>query len=207
MVADAVRSPMRLLVLSCAAMVAFALVARTADASIDGSAFMKDLGHRVLALVDSGQPEPEREQQFRKLVQQAFDVPAITRWVLGPYWRTATAAQREEFGKSFENYMLRVYWSRFSTYHGETFRVLGQRSEGDGTILVRTEVLRPGGNQSPVKVSWRLIRRDGTFKIRDVSVAGVSQAETYRDEFTSIIDRNGGQVSALIDALNRHAES
>jgi ABC-type transporter MlaC component len=36
-----------------------------------------------------------------------------------------------------------------------------------------------------------------------VSIEGVSQALAYRDEFASIINRNGGHISALTDEL-RH---
>jgi phospholipid transport system substrate-binding protein len=50
------------------------------------------------------------------------------------------------------------------------------------------------------------VKRDNNFKIRDASLEGVSQALTYRDEFASIIERNGGKVSALIAQLNERAK-
>ncbi len=48
-------------------------------------------------------------------------------------------------------------------------------------------------------------KQDGQFKIRDASLEGVSQALTYRDEFASFIERNGGQVTSLIQNLNQRA--
>src|SRR5579885_208128 len=168
----------------------------------DATQFMANLGDRVLAIVNDKQtPEAQRKQQFRQLAEDAFEIPKIGRFVLGRYWRSANDEQKKQFIEAFENYMLQVYWSRFSSYNGERFKVDGQRDEGNGTILVTTEILRPNSGQPPVKVSWSIVKQGGGFKIRDASLEGVSQALTYRDEFASIIERNGGKVSALINQL------
>ncbi len=64
--------------------------------------------------------------------------------MLGRYWRSATDAERQQFTQSFERYMISVYWSRFSSYNGENFKVVNAQDEGNGTILVTTQILRPG---------------------------------------------------------------
>ncbi|HUZ74653.1 MAG TPA: ABC transporter substrate-binding protein [Stellaceae bacterium] len=200
------------LVIRLVAALALALVAVTprvahAAAGGDATAFMNDLGTRVLSIInDKKEPEAQRKQQFQQLVNGAFDIPRIARFVLGRYWRTASNDERQRFAQSFERYMISVYWSRFSSYNGETFKVIGERNEGNGTILVTTQILRPESGQAPVKVNWALEKQGDHFKIRDASLEGVSQALTYRDEFSSIIERNGGQVSALIQQLDKRAK-
>ena len=173
----------------------------------DGSQFMTNLGNRVLEIInDKSAPEAQRRQQFRKLADDSFEVPKIAQFVLGRYWRSANDDEKKRFVDAFETYMVQVYWSRFTGYNGESFKVTGQRDEGNGTILVTTEILRPNSGQAPVKVAWSLVKRDNGFKIRDASLEGVSQALTYRDEFASIIERNGGKVSVLISQLNERAK-
>jgi len=173
----------------------------------DPGQFMMSLGNRVLAIInDQKTPEAQRKQQFRKLADEAFEVPKIAQFVLGRYWRAASDEEKQRFTDAFETYMVQVYWSRFSGYNGESFKIMGQQDEGNGTILVTTEILRPNSGQPPVKVAWSLVKRDGSFKIRDASLEGISQALTYRDEFASIIERNGGKVSALISQLNERAK-
>ena len=191
--------------------VAFALVVllwgSTPDwaAASDPTSFMNGLGTRVLQLIrDRSAPEAERKQQFRELCEQSFNIPKIARFVLGRYWLTANDQEKQQFGAAFENYMLQVYWSRFTGYNGETFKVTGTQDLGNGTILVHTQVLPPNGQ--PVNVDWSLAKSGDTYKINDASLAGVSQALTYRDEFGSIIERNNGQVSALISQLNARAK-
>ncbi len=175
-------------------------------AASDPTSFMNDLGTHVLQIInDKAAPEAQRRQQFRELCEQAFDVPKISRFVLGRYWLSANDDQKKQFGAAFETYMVNVYWSRFTGYNGETFKVTGTQNEGNGTILVTTQVMRPSG-QPPVSVDWSVVKAGDGFKIEDASLEGVSQALTYRDEFASIIERNGGQVSALIDQLNARAK-
>ena len=68
-----------------------------------------------------------------------------------------------------------------------------------------TQILRTSG-QPPIKVNWSVVKSGDGFKIEDASLEGVSQAITYHDEFGSIIERNGGQVSALTNQLNARAK-
>ena len=55
------------------------------------------------------------------------------------------------------------------------------------------------GQGQPIRVDWR-VRRG---KVIDVIVEGVSMSVTQRSEFASIIQRNGGKVSALINHLKK----
>jgi phospholipid transport system substrate-binding protein len=47
-------------------------------------------------------------------LQQDFDLPSITRFVLGPYWRVASEPEKQEFRRLFEDYIVRVYSERFA---------------------------------------------------------------------------------------------
>jgi phospholipid transport system substrate-binding protein len=203
-----VRAPMVIRLVAALVLALVAVTPRPAPAAghDDAVAFMNDLGTRVLGIInDKKEPEAARKQQFEKLVEGAFDLPRIARFVLGRYWRGASEDERQRFATAFERYMISIYWSRFTSYNGETFKVSSAQDEGNGTILVTTQIMRPDSGQSPVKVNWALEKLGGHFKIRDASLEGVSQALTYRDQFSSFIERNGGQVTALIKNLDARA--
>jgi phospholipid transport system substrate-binding protein len=44
------------------------------------------------------------------------------------------------------------------------------------------------------------------YKITDVVIEGISQAITYREEFSSVIAQHGKQVSALTQQLREKAK-
>jgi phospholipid transport system substrate-binding protein len=176
-------------------------------AAADANAFMLGIGNRVLDIVnDKTRTDAQHKEQFLELAQQSFDIPKIAQFVLGRYWRSASDDEKTRFLAAFTSYMVQVYWSRFNSYAGETFQVTGSKDEGNGTILVTTMILRTESGQPPVKVDWSVVPSGPSFKIRDASLEGVSQAITYREEFASIIERNGGKVSDLIDQLNTRAK-
>ena len=131
---------------------------RPAAASADPSAFMVGIGNRVLDIInDKRTSDAQHREQFLQLADQSFDVPKIAQFVLGRYWRSASDDEKARFIQAFKTYMVQVYWSRFNSYDGETFQVTNTKDEGNGTILVTTEILRTESGKPPVKVSWSLV--------------------------------------------------
>ena len=176
---------------------------RSAAATTDPGAFMSEVSGQVLQLLaDKQHSDAERAQQFAKLVGDDFDVPRIARFVLGQNWRTASDDERQQFTQAFQTYMIQVYWARFTQYNGQSISVTGQRAQSDTLTVVSTQIIQPSG-QPPARVDWTVTKEGGGYKIIDVSIEGVSQVLTYRQEFASILAQNDGHVSALTAELNK----
>ena len=179
----------------------------TAAATPDASSFINDLGGRVLQIIDDKQrPLALRGQDFEQLAIAAFDFPHIAQFTLGTYWRTASDDQKRQYEAAFQAYMVKYYWSQFRGFNAGGFKVTKQRDAGSVFTVVSTEIDRPAG-QAPVAADWTVAKVGDGFKITDVSIAGVSQLLTYRDQFASTLDRNGGNVAALIDLLKQKSAS
>jgi phospholipid transport system substrate-binding protein len=167
-----------------------------AAAAEDAAGFMNQLLSRAIDVLNGKAPLAERREQFRQLFHADFDGPGIARFVLGRYWRQASASERQEFLKLFEDYVVAVYTARLSDFSGETFRVRGSRADQD-TVIVSTDIFGPRST-APLKVDWRLVGDNGAYKITDVVVAGISLMVTERSEFAAVIARHGGQVDRLL---------
>jgi phospholipid transport system substrate-binding protein len=188
----------------CLLIVAIALPARPAAAA-DPAAVITSLGNQALKVLGKNVDPNLRVARFRQLFQQDFDVPGIARFVLGRYWRLATPSQQQEFVRVFTNYIALVYANRLAEYSGETLRVTGTRAAPDGQ-MVSSEIIRTD-RRPPARVDWLLTPHNGSYKISDVIVEGISMAVTQRSEFASVIQRNGGQIEGLITALRQKTES
>ena len=151
----------------------------------------------INVIVDKNSTEDQREQKFRSLLQTGFDIPRISRFVLGRYWNVANDEQRKQFSALFEDWIVRTYTARFTKYSGEKIQVIGTRSEGPTTTVVTSQFVSPSGGPS-AKVEW-VVRKSGDndYAIVDVSVEGVSMALTQRDEIAAVADRNGGTIDGL----------
>ncbi len=187
----------RAFAISFAVAVAAPTALRAAD---DAAGFISDLGQRTVQILAAKISDSERETKFHTIFDEGFDVPAISRFVLGGYWRTASEAQRQDFVALFETYVVRAYTVRFNDYGGEQLKVTAARAEGDDGSMVQSIIARPSG-APPLKVDWRVAKTDKGFKIVDVVVEGVSMAVTQRQEFAAVIQRNGGQIDALLKIL------
>jgi phospholipid transport system substrate-binding protein len=196
---------MRRTVLTAFVLFVVALAPAVLAAAADPAAVINNLGNRALEVLGKNTTPAQRVARFHELFREDFDVPGIARFVLGRYWKTVTAEQQEEFIKLFEDYIALVYSSQLSAYSGETLKVTGSRADPEGAI-VASEIIRPAG-APPVKVEWHMTDQNGTYKIRDVAVDGISMAVTQRSEFASVIQRNGGQVQGLIAMLREKTGS
>ena len=193
----------RLLILPIIALtLAFAAPrARALDAS-DPSGLVNNLVSQAIANIKDQQAgEADREAKFRALLEAGFDIPRISRFVLGRYWNAATADQRQHFTGLFEDWVVRTYSARFKDYSGQTIRVTGERPESETSTVVISQFTGPNG-APPAKIEWHVRKQsDGGFKVIDVSVEGISMALTERDEIAAVADRHGGTAEGLNEAL------
>lgn len=180
----------------------------TATASESTSDFVKSLGDeaiKVLTVKDIS--EGERQDRFRRLLQEGFDVRRIGRFVLGRYARSASAEAIKQYNKLFEDLIVVTYASRFAQYSGQTFaikRATKPTARGDSIVL--SEIVATDGSP-PIRVDWQVNDAKGRYKIVDVRVEGVSMSVTQREEFTAVIRQNGGDIEALLDALRKKTVS
>ncbi len=173
---------------------------QNARAPADAGAFLVDLGERAVAqLTEGGIDEAERENRFRTLFNESFDVPAISRFVLGPYWRRTTSEQRLAFQRVFEDYVVQRFLPLFEEYSGETFVVERIRDDANNPNhkFVTSTITQLTGE--PVKVEWRVEQKDARYRVLDIQAEGVSMALTLRQEYGSVIRRIG--VDGLVKEL------
>lgn len=187
------------IVAALAAGTAAAPVAQAA-ASKEAETFISDLANQALKDLSDKLPEPELEKRFRTLLDKNFDMPRISRFVLGRYWNGASDKEKADFQGLFEAYVVRAYSIRFSEYSGEAVKVTGSRSDSAENVVVSSQITQPD-NAPAVRVDWVVHKDSDTLHITDVSVDGVSMVLTQKQEFAAVIERNGGGVTGLNKAI------
>jgi phospholipid transport system substrate-binding protein len=167
-------------------------------AATDGPAsFVSDLASRALARMPN-EDTTVKQERFRQLFRQYFDVEACARAALGPYWLKATALQRQEFVGLYEDYVVIAYSTAFRALGGESFKVLGsQPDKGRVIVTSRIEI----NDAAPIRVDWQLNPTNRGYKVTDVIVNGISMASAQHSDLVSVIQRNSGHVPALLVAM------
>jgi phospholipid transport system substrate-binding protein len=177
-------------------------------AATDGAgSFVAGLTDRAMVqLTEPGLAETEQKLRFRALFNEAFDLAAIGRFVLGRYWRRADPAQRSDFLGAFEDMMIYRFLPLFSLYSGEKFDIGAIRPHKNNPDFVSVETKLRRAEGEPIQVNWRVRKHGGGYKIVDIVAEGVSIAVTLRSEYVSVLKRNGGDVEALTQVLREKAK-
>ncbi|MFC3678462.1 MlaC/ttg2D family ABC transporter substrate-binding protein [Ferrovibrio xuzhouensis] len=186
----------------CLALVAglAALPARADGATPDD--FIRKVGGQTLsALSDRKLTAEKREDLVRDLLTNYLDLDAVGRFCLGRYSRSLNDSQKQEYGKLFEDYLVKVYAQLLSQYNGETMTVRDGSRPAGNDMLVDSQINRQDG--PPIRVEWKLHDKNGKPLLTDVIVEGVSMAFTQRQQFESVIQNNGGKVDALLAAMKK----
>lgn len=165
----------------------------------DGKALIGSLGERVIAVLKQESGPAERREELQTILRDYFDLPEIARLVLGRHWRRADESQRERYVELFADYVVAVYSGQFGTYGGQRFTVLQSRPVDQAETMVTAEIR--GNDGAPVVLNFRLHPTGHGPKIVDVAVEGVSMLITMREEFSSVVNREG------IDGLLRRLEA
>ena len=165
-----------------------------------GSYVMEMTTNAINTLTNKSISQNEKESQFGKLFDKNFDVPSISRFVLGKYWKQASLDQKKNFIKAFRNYVVKTYSSRFNEYSGEKLKLVNYENEKNPKIFLVHTILER--QDAPViKVDWRIGKKKDRFVILDIIIEGISLAITQRSEFVSVIDQNEGNIDQLISLL------
>jgi phospholipid transport system substrate-binding protein len=169
--------------------------------------FIRSLAERAIEMLpDEEQTKEKRRDEFRSLFREGFAINGIARFVLGRYWRSAPEACRTEYMALFEDVTVNTWAERFSEYSGQEFTVQDAVNTPSADKDERAAIVRSlffSDPNTPIRIDWRVASRGDIYKITDVSIEGVSMATTQRDEFSSVIRSNGGQIKPLLDILRK----
>jgi phospholipid transport system substrate-binding protein len=186
-----------LLVPVCAAM-----TPEQAQQTPDGK-FIQDLGNKAINVtVDKSLTPTQLDAKYDELLNGAFDMQTIGEFVIGRVWLRITPEQKQEYLNLFQKLVLKIYGGRMHFYSGEGFHVTDIRPQSTADTVVNTEIIHSDGS-APTPIDWTVRDANGKLAILDVSVDGVSQSVTERDEFADILARNGENFDALLNVIRQ----
>lgn len=162
--------------------------------------FVNNLTDDVITnVLKSNDSQEEKFTRFKASFEKALDMKSIGQFVLGVYWRKASAEERTAFLNAFIDFTTKTWADRFDLYTGQQIIFSGSRNaEGKNQLYVDSTI----ENNPPVTVIWRLKQtKSGDFKIIDIIVEGVSMAMSYRNEYSAFLQKNGGNLSVLTKEL------
>jgi phospholipid transport system substrate-binding protein len=132
-----------------------------------------------------------RRDRIAPVIHESLDLPFITRFAIGRYWKDLSAAERDAVVDVFSRWTVAHYAARFNGYSGEQFEVVSAEPSRRGRELVRT-VLEVGSNTAEdVTLDYLLHEKVGKWRIINVIANGVSDLSLKRADYGAVIKAQG----------------
>lgn len=179
-----------------------AVLATPALALTDAQArsLVNGLVNDVNSVIASGKSEGAMIRDFKGIFGRYGNVPFIAQSALGPKSRELSNSERRAYVDAFADYMSRKYGKRFREFIGGRIEVQGARPAGRFYEVDTVAFLR---GENPFALTFVVAERGGDRRFVNMYIEGVNVLASERVEIGALLDRNGGQVSGLINDLKR----
>ena len=139
-----------------------------------------------------------KKDKLRAIYVSMFDEVELSRRSLGMNWNKLNAAQRQEFVKLFEQVLEKAYADRILSYTNEKIEYTKESIVSGNTAEVRTKVITAS---KEIPITYKVILKDGAWKVYDVTIENVSLVQNYRTQFNDILAKNTPEQ--LIEILRK----
>tara|TARA_B110000483_G_scaffold146517_1_gene174828 strand:+ start:58 stop:654 length:597 start_codon:yes stop_codon:yes gene_type:complete len=169
--------------------------------SIEPDIFIQSTVNRASEALNNKFTKEEKVEKLKRIASETVDIKGIGFYTLGSYRKNISEAQRKEYEKLFNNYFLKSFSSRLAEYSNPEIEVKSKKKLNENYTIV-TSVLVGTDQRPEVNINWRVYTKDPLNPlIRDLIIEGLSLARTQKEEFSSIIESNGGDIQFLFETL------
>ena len=144
--------------------------------------------------------ETERRAKLEEIIGQRFDYAEMAKRTLASQWKGLSPEQQQEFVTLFQQFLANSYVGNVDGYSGEQVEYLKEREKGE-FAEVQTKVVSP---KVQIPLDYRLLHKNGEWRVYDVVIDGVSLMKNYRGQFSRII--NSSSFEALLGKLRSKAD-
>ena len=127
---------------------------------------------------------------------RSIDIAAVARFALGKHARQVTADEQARFTAALTDFLADTFRDNAGKFRDATIVVLGSKDRSPTDSIVETRISKKG--EDPMTVRWRVIAREGEWRVVDVEVLGLWLAIEQRAQIGAILDR----PRATIDDAN-----
>ena len=169
--------------------------------SIEPDIFVQSTVNRASEALNNKYSKEEKIEKLKTIAKETVDITGIGLYTLSSYRKNITDGQKKEYKILFEKYFLKSFASRLAEYSNPEIEVTSKKKLNENYTMV-SSILVSTEQRPEVKVDWRIYTKDPeNLLIRDLIIEGLSLVRTQKEEFSSIIDSNDGDINALFLTL------
>ena len=169
--------------------------------SIQPDVFVQSTVNRASSILSKNISKEEKINELKIIAKETVDIKGVGFYSLGSARKNLDENQKIKYSQLFESYFLKSFSSRLAEYTNPEIQVQGKEILNKNYTIVNSMLV--GTSDRPeVKIDWRIYTKNQNSPlIRDLIIEGLSLARTQKEEFSSILNSNDGDIEVLFKSL------
>ena len=181
--------------------VTFILPNKSNAYSSDPKQFITEIVDETKKILIETNSNEFKTKRLSEIALETVDIKGIGYYTLGSYRKGLSDEQLEKYSVLFQKYFLKSFTSRLTDYSEPKIDVLSTEILNPKYTIVKSLLLATD-KKPEVKIEWRVYTKNPDKPlIRDLIIEGLSLARTQKEEFTSVIESNNGDITKLFITL------
>ena len=163
--------------------------------------FVQSTVNRASKVLSENISKNDKISELKRIAIDTVDIEGIGFYTLGSARKSLDENQKKIYAEIFEQYFLKSFSSRLAEYTNPEIDVYNKEILNENYTIVNS--LLKGTNERPeIKIDWRIYTKNPDKPlIRDLIIEGLSLARTQKEEFSSILNSNNGDINILFSKL------
>ena len=179
----------------------FGLTQKSFSYSSDPKQFIQEVVDEAKKILIETNTKEFKTTKLSEMALRTVDIKGVAYYSLGHYRKELNDKQLKEYLTLFEKYFLKSFTSRLTDYSEPKIDVLSTEVLNPKYTIVKS-VLLATDKRPAVNIEWRVYTKNPDKPlIRDLIIEGLSLARTQKEEFSSVIESNDGDVTKLFITL------
>jgi phospholipid transport system substrate-binding protein len=128
-----------------------------------------------------------KKERLQPIYDRMFDDVELSRRTLARNWNSMNAAQRQEFVQLFRQVLQKAYIDKILSYTNEKVVFDRESKLAENQVEVQTRIITAS---KEIPIAYRMILKNGVWKVYDVVIENVSLILNYRTQFNEILAKN-----------------
>jgi len=169
--------------------------------------FVQSTVNRASDILSNNLSKEEKILELKSIAKETVDIIGVGLYSLGAIRNSLDDNQIKQYQNLFENYFLKSFSSRLSEYTNPEINVYGKETINKNYTIVKS-LLVATKDRPEVKIDWRIYTKNPENPlIRDLIIEGLSLARTQKEEFSSILNSNDGDINVLFKTLEKFSSN
>jgi len=170
--------------------------------SLEADVFIQSTVNRAAETLSGSFTKEQRVEKLKEIARETVDIKGIGFYSLGTHRKGLSKDQLTSYINVFEEYFLKSFSSRLAEYSNPEIEVKSKKKLNENYTIVSSTLVATD-SRPEVKIEWRVYTKNPeNLLIRDLIIEGLSLARTQKEEFSSIINSNDGNIEALLKNLS-----